>query len=300
MRTMRVRVADSVLENWRCWWPEQVDEAVADVHRRLEQSVRAWGLTDLAALPGGELALVAGAMRGDSEVVLKLNPAVGASGAEVADESAALTRWKPTGAVPPVVGIRDGGLTILMARVRPGSTLDALGDDPQRMVTVLGKLAGALHRGGEGPEAFRHLSDSELADHWRRALKGTREADELEGLLVPGAADTLLHLDLHSKNVLRSHDRWVAIDPKPHLGDPHADVLGVLSGAPARSVPTDAGRAREQLRRLVSAYAAAASLDYDRTAAWARLRALATGLGVRHERPAWASELIRIAAALQS
>jgi streptomycin 6-kinase len=38
----------------------------------------------------------------------------------------------------------------------------------------------------------------------------------------------LLHQDLHGGNVLRHGDDWVAIDPKPLVGDPTFDVASLV------------------------------------------------------------------------
>ena len=39
---------------------------------------------------------------------------------------------------------------------------------------------------------------------------------------------TLVHGDLHHHNVLRSKRGWLAIDPKPMLGEPEYDVASFL------------------------------------------------------------------------
>ena len=38
------------------------------------------------------------------------------------------------------------------------------------------------------------------------------------------APSTLVHGDFHHHNLLRHGDRWLAIDPKPALGEPEYDV----------------------------------------------------------------------------
>lgn len=236
-----------------------------------------WRLTDLHELAGGEVGLVLAANTHDGEVVLKLSPRVRGQTDELAAEADALTLWAPTGAVPRLIQTRDDGLTLLMTRVRPGHALADECDHAVETVAVLGQLARSLHGVERTTESFCHLSRGALAEDWRRELAGSREADELETLLAPTAGDTLLHVDLHSKNALCDRGRWVAIDPKPHLGDPHAEVFGLLYGAPPRFIPAHPRRAREHARRLVEVYANAADLDADRIAAWTRLRALATG-----------------------
>src|SRR5437660_1452079 len=60
------------------------------------------------------------------------------------------------------------------------------------------------------------------------------------------AGDRLLHWDLHFENVLAAErEPWLAIDPKPLVGDPGFDVLpalgnrweeAVATGDPARAI----------------------------------------------------------------
>jgi streptomycin 6-kinase len=91
---------------------------------------------------------------------------------------------------------------------------------------------------------------------------------------------------LHALNVLRGPGGWIAIDPKPCLGDPCADVYGFLDGAPLDELPTRSGAAREWLRARLSDYARAGGGDPDRLAAWLRIRAqilLGEGAGDKRE-----------------
>lgn len=114
-------VPDAVLANWATWWPGRVDELSVDLERRWEQAVAAWRLVGARPLPGGEVALVQAARVGAREVVVKLNPDAGDP--SFADEAAALTELARAGLAPEVLCTRDGGLTLLMARVRPGGSL---------------------------------------------------------------------------------------------------------------------------------------------------------------------------------
>ena len=79
-------------------------------------------------------------------------------------------------------------------------------------------------------------------------------------------ATTLVHGDFHHHNVLSSGEGYVAIDPKPMLGDPEYDVAAFLwNPIGYRMRPDVTGR------RLAAF--AAAGLDEGRMRAWAIIRA---------------------------
>ncbi len=257
--------------NWPIWWPSLADQLEADAATRLAAAIEAWGLHELARLPGGEVALVFAASCSQGEAVLKLSPRVVDSARSEAD---ALELWARSGTAPQVLGVRDGGLTILMRRISPGQNLRDTGADADEIVATLGSLCPRVHVEA-APGAFAHLRDGAEAAAWRRALADSREHDELERLMVADPRDRLLHIDLHWLNVLRGPDHWVVIDPKPYVGDPHADVFGFFDGPPLSSIPRQRAAAREHVRRLTDRYARAAGLDRDRAEAWIRVRALA-------------------------
>jgi streptomycin 6-kinase len=68
-------------------------------------------------------------------------------------------------------------------------------------------------------------------------------------LATSAPRDELLHGDLMDKNLLRHHDRVVAIDPMPCVGDPHADI-GFWAATRAPAADLDARAA--DLARLLS------------------------------------------------
>ena len=83
--------------------------------------------------------------------------------------------------------------------------------------------------------------------------------------------------DFHHHNILRSARGYLAIDPKPMLGEPEFDVPPFLWN-PIGHELTDSGT-----RRRLAAFAAA-GLDEGRMRAWAVIRA--AYLGVVDEREA--------------
>jgi streptomycin 6-kinase len=77
--------------------------------------------------------------------------------------------------------------------------------------------------------------------------------------------DTLVHGDFHHHNLLRSERGWLAIDPKPMLGEPEYDVASFLwNPLPCRLRP-------ERLEGRLAAFAAA-GLDEERIRMWTVVR----------------------------
>jgi len=283
---------------WATWWPGVDTRAMAaDVRDRLEQATDAWELGEVTPFGAGEVALVCSALRATAPVVVKVTPRGHPDDAWLRAESEALAFWAPTGAVPRLLGVRDGAATLLMERLRPGTTLDEAALPFAEHLLVLGRLAAQLHGSGPPPDSIPHIAG--YAHDWRRALAGEPALlAELDELCAPAPSDVLIHADLHGANALRHGEEWLAIDPHAVRADRNADVWALLDPL----VPEVAGR--DQAREWVGRYAAAARLDPDRAAAWARLRARAEALQIdAQERPpdgdrAWAERLHRIADAL--
>ena len=85
--------------------------------------------------------------------------------------------------------------------------------------------------------------------------------------------DTLVHADFHHHNLLRHGDRWLAIDPKPIVGEPEFDVPAFLWNP----LGTTSSRARTE--RRIAAFADA-GLDADRIRRWAIVRGVCDGLPI--------------------
>lgn len=158
------------------------------------------------------------------EAVLKL----GFPHMEAVDEAAGLRFWAGD---PTVRLLADDPETnaLLLERCRPGHDLRTLpGPDQDRVVARL--LARAWR---PSPPGFRTLAD--LWAYWTRGLRegaaprpeaGLDRALVAEALAVAdglAATDTdavLLATDLHAGNVLAAaREPWLAIDPKPFVGD---------------------------------------------------------------------------------
>lgn len=286
---------------WATYWPEaDVEAMAADVLARVEAARRAWGLDGLVPFAGGDVALVAAA----GDAVLKVGPRGHADEPLMAAEGEALAFWTPTGAVPRLLGGRDGGLTLLLERVRPGDTLDESGAPFEERLSILGGLARRLHRAGRPLARVPHIAA--YARDWRATFAAADPAAlaELDALLAPGPDDVVVHADLHGANALRdARGGWRAIDPHAVRGDRHADVWALIDPL-VPALPEDEAAAVAVAGRWLTRYCGAAGLEPGRAAAWVRLRARAEALAIdaraesaTPEDRAWAVRLHRAARA---
>jgi streptomycin 6-kinase len=193
--------------------------------------------------------------------VLKVTPH---SDDEADEEADALALWGGAGAVP-LLRHDPARRALLLGRARPGDDLATLDEDEATAVAV--DVARKLWRPAESPP-FRWIGD-----HVPRWLE--RPEDAAGRQLLPAArrlladleigATTVVHGDFHHHNVLSSDRGWVAIDPKPMLGEPEYDV------APFLWNPIGYRMRRDVTERRLAAFAAA-GLDESRMRAWAVIR----------------------------
>ena len=168
---------------------------------------------------------------------------------------------------------------LLLERLVPGRPLSSLPEPEQDR--VIGELLRRLRCVTFADDAFRPLG--QLVDLWRGAAPdtgahGERDAGlvarglaELDALLATSPAPRLLATDLHAGNVLSAtRAPWLAIDPKPYVGDPAFDVTQHLLNCPAR-LRTDA-------ERTIVAVSNAADVAPERARRWLFAR-LAAELG---------------------
>lgn len=256
----------------RAKWLSALPQRLADLTAR-------WGLELGEPFePGGNCSWVAPAVDGDGrEVVLKvawqhteaLHEAEGlaALGGEVAVAVHAFEHLAPSGPDD----LHDT-TAMLLERCRPGAELRGWPEDEQhRVITEVLRSAWAVELAPGHP--FRPLR--EMADDWVAQAEARRAAapDRIDAGLAreglglfrelsrPGPVDVLLFTDLHAGNVLSATRRpWLAIDPKPYVGDPHYDVLQHLLNC-GRSLRADP-------LRLIAEVADLAGLDRTRVEQW--------------------------------
>ncbi len=226
-------------------------------------------------LPGGETAWVAPARdQAGHDLAVK----VGWPHPEAAHEADGLRTWDGAGAIR-LYRVKEltEATMLLLERCRPGTQLRAWPPDEHDLV-----IAGLLRRLWIKPppgHGFRPLSD--MCDYWASRYE-QRNPAERSGLTAPLASEgigllrelprsdgdaRLLHTDLHAGNVLAAvRAPWLAIDPKPYVGDPAYDVTQhifnrvFLTGA-------DAGALAARMARLLD-------LDHGRVLRWLFARAV--------------------------
>ena len=226
-------------------------------------------------LPGGATGWVAPA-RDDAgkDCVLKVcwpHP-------EAVHEADGLRAWGGAGAIRLYQAEELAEATVLLLeRCRPGTQLRASPPEEHDLV-----IAGLLRRLWIEPppgHCFRPLSD--MCDYWANRYE-ERSPSERSCLQVPlekegirllrelprnGGDAVLLHTDLHAGNVLAAErEPWLAIDPKPYVGDPAYDVTQhIFNGVFVEDA--DAGALASRMARLLD-------LDLDRILLWLFARAV--------------------------
>jgi streptomycin 6-kinase len=194
------------------------------------------------------------------EAVLKIN----FPDRESEHEGDALAFWDGHGAVRLLRRAPDLG-ALLVERCRPGEQLWSVTDDEQATrlaADVLRKLwrpvSDALPIRTLAEETEHWARDGNLPPHWPALVRSQEEL-------------VVCHQDLHGGNVLASRERgWVAIDPKPLLGERAFDVASLIRDRrPIGSV--------DVVRRRMDILVSELDLDRERMRGWAIIHALAWG-----------------------
>ena len=268
------------------WWRASPEGAawLARLPEHVAHCAERWSLRVGEPLAGGNVALVLAVEAADgTSTVLK----VSFPDEESEHEADALARWAGDGAAT-LIARDDDRRALLLERVEPGTTLWSVEDD-ERATAIGAELLQALHREPSPEHAFRPLDEQAarwaetIPADWRstgRAFPAELVAvavDACRTLPSTGAPQVLLHQDFHGGNVLRSHERgWLAIDPKPLVGDPAFDAASLLRDR--RWLLDGAGDRRRIVRRL-DVLVEATGLDRERMRLWGVVHALAWGVG---------------------
>lgn len=208
-------------------WVAHVDDVVHTAAQR-------WSLQLGAPFqPGGQCSWVAPAIDADgTDYALK----VGYRHDEALDEAAGLRAWKGAGAVLLHDAYTDHDTcALLLERCRPGAALASVLPATEQDVVVADLLRRLWITPPPG-HSFRTLQS--MCDTWAAEFDGRRDVTGLDPGLgrigvelfvdLPRTAprQVLLCTDLHAENILRAERMpWLAIDPKPFVGDPAYDVL---------------------------------------------------------------------------
>ncbi|MFJ7068810.1 aminoglycoside phosphotransferase family protein [Streptomyces sp. NPDC101115] len=249
---------------------------IAGLPGRAEEFVDRWGLRLTGPSMHGAASLVLPVVRADgTRAALKLQ----LLDEETEGEPVALRAWAGDGAVRLLEHDQETG-TMLLERADESRHLSTLGDAREavrvladllaRLVAVpappglrsLGDVAARMV--AETPEAAGRLADPDDAALLRTCASVVREV-----MGEPG--DRLLHWDLHYDNVLASErEPWLAIDPKPLVGDPGFDLMPALTNLWDPDPAVTSWRFDLLTERL--------GLDRARAGAWTLARVLQNGL----------------------
>ena len=191
------------------------------------------------------------------DAVLKVTPT---EDDEADEEADALTLWDGEGAARLLRHDRERR-ALLLERARPGGDLSGLPDEEATAIAV--ELATRLWRPAGAP--FRSVHDH--VPRWLASAAGHELAPLASELYerLEKRADTVVHGDFHHQNVIRSARGWLAIDPKPMLGEPEYDVPSFLWN------PLPCRLRLEHLEARLAAFAAV-GLDEERMRAWTVIR----------------------------
>ncbi|MGK4578665.1 aminoglycoside phosphotransferase family protein [Kitasatospora sp. HPMI-4] len=243
-----------------------------------------------ACLPDGEV------MHGGVGVIVPVRRRVG--GAAVlkvsfphpgnVHEPDAFAAWGGRGAV--LLHERDDErFAMLLERVRTSTLAEV--EDGDEVVRVAGRISRRL--AVPAPPGLPRLR--ERADDWEERLR--KDADELAHPLSPRVVDTavvtvrelgrvqpdtLVHGDLHARNILRAdREPWLAVDPKGYAGDPAYDG-GTLLKSRALTL-LEADDLCRAVHRALDVFAEAAEVDRERVRRWAQFHAVQAAFwGRRH------------------
>lgn len=217
-----------------------------------------WGL-ELEEPFASEHALVVPA----GDAVLKLN----APGHFEADfEADALLHYAGDGAVR-LLDRDDGLRALLLERARPGTPL---GEPEGEALEVFAALLPRLRRPPAPGHPFRRAADE--GARWAEEVPRRHAGRVPRSLLAEAVAvyrsagegeQVVANQDLHGANVLAAErEPWLLVDPKPLVGEPELDAVGLLRNArdPARVLDVlarEAGLDRERMRGWGIAHALA-------------------------------------------
>jgi streptomycin 6-kinase len=270
------------------WWRQR--DGGGDWLRALPAIVEAcaeqWSLRIGEPFDDGQVSLVVRVVREDgTPAVLKVNfPEEESEG-----EPDALRYWEGRGAVT-LLAQDPNRRALLVEHCEPGTPLWSV-DDDEEATGLAAAVLERLWRPAPREHDFRLLADvaarwaEELAADWRglgRPFERSLLDDAVAACLELGETQrepVVLHQDFHGGNVLRAaREPWLAIDPKPLVGEREFDAASLLRDRRwLLGGPDDARRIRRRLDLLTSEL----ELDRERMRRWGIAHALAWGVSGR-------------------
>ena len=245
---------------WPDFWPEREgEELIREVETRLQAAIQEWELQISGQnLEGWVSVVLYGRLPDGREVVLKAAPTHPEMRGEVS-----FARQAPRAVKP--LAVRDEGMTLLLPRVRPGTSL--LSRESSEQARVCGRLNLEISHvpAGEGLLRFSHSVLERMDAIFYRAASRVDDPNALalgrEAILrLAGRPWSLSHGDLHAGNVLLSQagegEEWVLIDAKGTFGPRAFDAQQMI----------DSEQLLEGDQSILFAWAEAAELE--RPEAW--------------------------------
>lgn len=274
------------------------DEWLDELPRIVDELLTTWDLTPAGPARTGYCAVVLPVVGNEGgDAVLKLSW----PHAEAVTEHLALGAWGGNGAVR-LIRADPRRFALLLDRLDFADLTDVFID---QACEIIGDRLADLDLAGH-PKIPRLLDQ---VPRWQAKLAGApmlppRIADQashlLDELTRDDTRESLLHTDLHYGNVLaRSAEaspyesaNWLAIDPKPLVGDRAFEIAPALCNR-AEEMGTGSGF-RWSVRRRVEVICEAAGIDEDRARAWAIVREAINAVdGASPERVSLAVSLIK-------
>jgi streptomycin 6-kinase len=252
----------------------------------VEACAERWSLGVGAQFDDAHMSLVVQVERDDgTPAVLKVN----FPEEETEREPDALRHWDGRAAVR-LLAYDDMRRALLIERCEPGPKLWTIGDE-EEATHIAAAVLGVLWRRPRDDHRFVMLADA--AARWARELPRDWDAlgrpfersllDEALAACVDLGRDqgepVVLHQDFHGGNVLRAaREPWLAIDPKPLVGEKEFDAASLLRDRRwLLGRPDDEARIRRRLDLLTSEL----RLDRERLRRWGIAHALAWGVSGR-------------------
>ncbi|MFC1434294.1 aminoglycoside phosphotransferase family protein [Streptacidiphilus sp. N1-3] len=295
----RIRVPESLAASHRTYFGEAGRAWITALPALAEDCLDRWQLRLDGTPRHGAVALVLPVVRADgTPAALKLQPV----DEETAGEPAALRAWAGHGAVALLEADPRTG-AMLLERLDAERSLGAVEDDLAALQTLSEILSGLV--AVPPPDGLRRLDDLATAVLVTAAAARQRLSDPADRRLLDACAgslrevlqereqerecgrepvDRLLHWDLHYDNVLAGlpssgretgpEGAWLAIDPKPLVGDPGFDLYPALWNRWA-DVERSGNVERSLLRRF-DLMTEVVGLDRQRAAKWTLGRVLQT------------------------
>jgi streptomycin 6-kinase len=200
-------------------------------------------------------------------------------------EGAALRLWNGNGAVR-ILDEDDARHALLLERCEPGTTLAGVGFEQAlaALIDLLPRLWIPIVAGFPMLAAESVVLSDELGREWERTGRPFERSlvdlalDAFATLPSTQGPAVLLHQDLHGDNILRAERGWLAIDPKPLLGERECGIAPIVRSAElghSRAavlrrfdrLTVDLGLERERARLWTIAHTISWSFDGDGTIA---------------------------------